>query len=110
MMITLATEKRIIAECRHLCETLGLDKVYLAETVGPRRHYLAGYGDTVLEQASQIQLTYRIAVLWYGVLHREQEAFFFRSLCALTEQVERELEEGVSSIQQAADCRNQKES
>ena len=108
-MITPATEKRIITECKRLCETLALDKVYLVETIGPRRHYLAGYGDTILEQPHQIQLTYRIAVLWYGALHQDQENFFIRSLCALTEQVECELEQSAPPIQHAADDRNRKE-
>jgi hypothetical protein len=102
-MITPATEKLVVTECRRLCETLGLYQVYLAENMGKRRHYLAGYGQPRLGRPEQIQLTYTIAVLWHGTLLPEKEECFVRSLCALTERLEKELaldKEQRNSIQQ----------
>lgn len=90
-MLSPVTEKLVQEKCRYLCETIGLSKVYLAETVGPRRHYLAGHGDTSLEQPNQLQLSDKITVLWCGKLCPETKEFFIRSLRTLAEQVEREL-------------------
>ena len=90
-MLSPVTEKRVRETCQQLCERLGLEKLYLAETVGPRRHYLAGYGDSSVERPHQFQLSDKITVLWCGILSQEKKECFIRSLRTLVEQVEREL-------------------
>ena len=54
--------------CRDLCERFHLQQVYLAQVLGPRRHYLAGYGQTVPGRPQQLALTANLVMFLHGAL------------------------------------------
>jgi len=88
------------AECRRLCETFGLQQAYLAEIVGRRRHYLAGYGQPSLDKPQQIALSGQVALFWHGPMPPESYAGCRRMFHSLIERLEHELprcEEGPST-------------
>lgn len=76
-------------ECQKFCECFRLDQVYLAEVVGPRRHYLGGHGRPSLSKAEQLWLSDKIMMFWHGFLPVEiQDACkrHFRHLIARLEE------------------------
>ncbi len=90
-MITPSTEKRIITECCNLCETFRLDQAYLAQKVGPRLHYIAGYGAPSLDKPEQLPLSHNLVLLWHGVLPPEAKDICQRQFDALMKRIEEEL-------------------
>ena len=90
-MMNSDTKKAIIAECKALCERFGLDQAYLAEPVGPRRHYLAGYGPSVTERPQQLRLSDSLVLFWQGELSDEGCAECRQCLQALTKRLQEEL-------------------
>ncbi len=90
-MIPPSTEQRIVAQCRELCKSFGLDQMYLAEVVGPRRHYLAGYGRPSLNRPEQLQLSAKVALLWHGAMTPAMQNACKDHLQPLIERLEHEL-------------------
>lgn len=86
-----STENMIMMECRKFCETFRLDQVYLTEAVGPRRHYLGGYGHPSADKANRLRLSDRIVLFWHGSLPREAGDLCKRYFLNLTDRLEREL-------------------
>jgi hypothetical protein len=91
-MIAPSTRNEAIRECRKLCERFGLSQVYLAEIVGSRRHYLAGYGEATFDQPEQCRLSEKIALFWHGTSSPEMPALCRVHLRGLTARLERELQ------------------
>lgn len=78
-------------ECRKFCESFRLDQVYLAEVVGPRRHYLGGYGRPSLNKAGQLWLSDKIMLFWHGLLPVEIQDVCKRHFRHLIDRLEGEL-------------------
>jgi len=90
-MVTAPTEQKIIAACREISETYGLEQVYLTEIVGPRRHYIAGYGLPSLERAGQVQVSDRLILFWHGTLSPEMQETCKTKFTPLVAGIEQEL-------------------
>ncbi|MFP4502120.1 MAG: hypothetical protein ACLFTT_14050 [Candidatus Hydrogenedentota bacterium] len=90
-MISPDAEDQIITQCRQLCARFELDQAYIAQAVGPRRHYLAGYGNTADDKPHQLQLSDSLVLLWQGYLSEAGCTECQRCLRALAQRIEEEL-------------------
>lgn len=90
-MLSALTTQEIVLECRAFCERFRLDQVYLAEVVGPRRHYLGGYGRPSLDKAEQLPLSGKIMLFWHGSPSPGAQEDCKKHFSSLAERIEREL-------------------
>jgi len=90
-MITEATRRALEAKCKALCDAFALECAYFAQVLGPRRHYLAGYGEMKPEKPRQLLLSAHLALFWHGSLGREAEADVRTRLDGTVRRIERDL-------------------
>lgn len=95
------TKRLIEQRCKDLCDSLGLAQVYVAQVVGRRRHYLAGYGYPLPGQAQQMPLSSHFVVFWHGNLGELTRESFKASLKGVTAFLEKELVACESSTKEA---------
>lgn len=90
-MISEATRQILQSKCRALCEAFSLDCAYIAQVLGPRRHYLAGYGSPGVAAAGQMSLSDDLVLFWHGALSQEAMSAFRSDLTDTVRGIEREL-------------------
>ena len=90
-MITEATRRALEAKCKALCDAFALECAYFAQVLGPRRHYLAGYGEMKPEKPTQLLLSAHLALFWHGSLRKEAEADVRSRLDRTVRRVEQDL-------------------
>ncbi len=73
-MITPSTRQAVEAACQALCEAFALEGAYVVRVLGPRRHYLAGYGEIKPGKPGQWPLSKSVALFWHGRLGKDAEA------------------------------------
>lgn len=78
-------------ECRRLCERYGLSQAYVAEIVGRRRHFLAGYGRPSADKPQQMRLSEKVALFWHGNIPGEAQPDCARELRNLAERLEKNM-------------------
>lgn len=79
------------AKCKALCDAFALECAYFAQVLGPRRHYLAGYGEMKPEKPRQLLLSAHLALFWHGSLGKEAEADVRTRLDGTVRRVEQDL-------------------
>lgn len=90
-MITEATRRVLEAKCKALCDDFALECAYFAQVLGPRRHYLAGYGEMRPGQPRQLLLSAHLALFWHGSLGKKAEADVRTRLDGTVRHIERDL-------------------
>ena len=68
MEITESTRRMLEIKSREICRVYGLEQVYVAEVIGPRHRYLAGYGQPEWARPQHMALTSSLMMFWYGQL------------------------------------------
>lgn len=91
-MLSEKTKMLLTSAAKKACEDFGLYKVYFAQHLGRRRHYLAGYGKEMFMHPDKAVLTEKISVFWEGKLLGERKKALVEALRPIAEQVEKELE------------------
>ena len=90
-MISEATRQILQSKCLALCEAFWLDCAYIAQILGPRRHYLAGYGAPTTSTPGQLRLSKDIVLFWHGDLSQEARLAFRNDLADTVRDIEREV-------------------
>ncbi len=91
------TRRLIEQRCKDLCDRLGLAQVYVAQVIGRRRHYLAGYGCPLPDQPERMSLSSHLDVFWHGNLTEPTRKSLKADLKKLTAFVEERIAATVST-------------
>ena len=87
-MIDDETRELLESTCRSLCDRFELTCVYFARILGPRRHYLAGWGEAVPDRPAQRALTEDLALFWQGDWSTDAQDSVRAELAAVVERVQ----------------------
>ena len=89
-------ENRILqltALAERLCEEIGLTRVYFTRRFGKRSHYLAGYGETVFDQAERMPLSENLEMHWHGALDEAGRRRVREIVAPIVQSIEKEMRE-----------------
>jgi len=71
-------EKEFLRElARRACRRFDLSRVYFAEVLGRRRHFLAGAGEETFLAPESAPLSEKLVVFWEGELKNQEEFLEF---------------------------------
>ena len=90
-MISESTRQILQRRCKTLCQTHSLGIAYVAQVLGPRRHYLAGYGLPTAEPTGRLSVSDDIVLFWQGDLTEQAGLAFCDDLKDTVFSIEREL-------------------
>jgi len=107
-MISETTKRALEVECRRLCEAWGLRRAYFAQVLGPRRHFLAGYGPMEADRPEPLRLSESLVLLWHGELTVEAREALRYDLEATVRRVERELADREAAGPEGDGCIDEK--
>jgi hypothetical protein len=90
-MLTPEIQSFLERACAHIRSKYHLDRVYLAQCFGKRRHFLAGDGAESFGDARQLPLNESIALFWQGDLSAPEQKTIKAELQGTVEKLERTL-------------------
>jgi len=84
--------KKLLEEkAKEVCARFGLSRVYFAQVLGRRNHFLAGHGEEMFVRPEKRTLTEKITVFWEGDISEEKRRALLDELIPFAKKVSKVL-------------------
>jgi len=90
-VLTPQTKTALENTAKNICRQHHLSQFYFAQSLGPRRHYLAGYGQQTFNPAQHLTLSENVVVFWQGTLPDQARTLIKQALRPIAQMIEREI-------------------